>query len=466
MKRLLYRLCLSALTLGAVSCNAYLDIKPKGALIPETTADYETMLNYVQITKGGDPYPLYMTDDVYLPDQSLGFGGSFATSSPSVQNLYTFQQEVFGESEDDALWNNAYQRMYYFNVLIDKVMGATGSDDATKRALRAEALLGRAYEYLMLVNVYAKHYDSATATRDLGVPLILDDAIERSGLVRATVAEVYARVESDLIEALRDLPEKPRANAFRASRAAGYALLSRMYLYKGDYDKALANAKLALDTNSTLIDLSQYRVLNPMGAIGRIDVPERDQNPENIYLRVAGYAYGMSAQVFVSDDLLALYDQDKDMRYQLYMVNNFGPLSFPRPLWMPFITSNIGMATPELYLIAAECEARQGNTAAALTYLNALRSKRIQDAVALSATSSEEALDLVLAERRRELALTGNFRLIDLKRLSKEPRYAKLVVHSVAGEDYRLESGSARYVLPIPTRVMNFNTGTMVQNAR
>ena len=48
-----------------------------------------------------------------------------------------------------------------------------------KQALIAEAKVCRAFEYLSLVNVYAKHYDSVTANSDLGVPVILSEDINK-----------------------------------------------------------------------------------------------------------------------------------------------------------------------------------------------------------------------------------------------------------------------------------------------
>lgn len=49
------------------SCDQYLDIQPKGEIIPETAADYEAMLNEPQLLKASASYPIYMTDDVFLP---------------------------------------------------------------------------------------------------------------------------------------------------------------------------------------------------------------------------------------------------------------------------------------------------------------------------------------------------------------------------------------------------------------
>ena len=77
-----------------------------------------------------------------------------------------------------------------------------------KRSLRAEALVGRAFEYLTLVNAYANHYDKNTAATDPGVPLMLDKEINKSNLERATVQQVYDQILIDLDTAALYLPSK------------------------------------------------------------------------------------------------------------------------------------------------------------------------------------------------------------------------------------------------------------------
>ena len=73
-------------------------------------------------------------------------------------------------------------------------------------------------------------------------------------------------------------------------------------------------------------------------------------------------------------------------------------------------------------------------------------------------------LQEVLNERRRELIGTG-LRWFDLKRLNKEPRFAKTVIHELDGEVYTLEPNGNNYVLPIPPQVLAFNPN-MIQNPR
>lgn len=114
-----------------------------------------------------------MTDDVFMPYEDDMTGGFVSLELPN-QHLYAFNSEIFGEGESDGLWEYSYNRIYYYNVVIDDIMGATQDTEEHKKQLRAEALVGRAFEYLTLVNAYANHYDPSTAATDPGVPLMLD----------------------------------------------------------------------------------------------------------------------------------------------------------------------------------------------------------------------------------------------------------------------------------------------------
>lgn len=464
MNTKIYKLLLGVCLVLLASCDDYLDIKPKGVVIPERCEDYEGLLNYAQLMKASDSYPNFMTDDVFIPYDDDMTGGYRGLILPE-QRLYTFSSETYGDGESDFLWEGSYNRIYTYNVIIDNVMGSTEATEEHKKQVRAEALVGRAFEYLTLVNAYAKHYDPSTAATDPGVPLMLDENINKTGLQRASVQEVYDQIKIDLDEASLNLPEKPVLNAFRASKPVGYGMLARMYLYMGDYKKALENAKISLKHNSTLLSLLPYKVLDPEQWIGRLDVPARADNPENIYIRLAPWVFGMTTKIYGSEDLMALFDKEKDQRYLLYFTRYIGGIECDYDLWAPYLYANMAMATPEIYLIAAECEARIGSKDKAMEYINTLRDNRIFDNVALSASDNKEALKLVFEERRRELTMLGCTRLIDLKRLNREPEFVKTIVHEVNGVQYILKPDDPKYIFPIPPTVLRFNPD-MIPNIR
>ena len=447
-------------------CNDYLDIKPKGEKIPTTVSDYETLLNYESVQKVSDTYPTYLTDDVYLPDVAQGTTTPGLNSvDQSILNLYLFKKDVFGEAQDDGFWFASYNRIYYYNTVIDNIMNADGSDEQQKLSIRAEALISRALEYLYLVNGYAKYYDVRTAESDPGVPLILDEDISKKNLVRASVKDVYAQIQSDLQTALPNLPMQAKGNAFRASKAAGYGVLAKMYLYMGNYAEALKAANEVLEINNSLLDLKKYAVVKPQSSIGRTNVPQDIDNPENIYIKFAPYVYGLSSKVFGSDELISLFSED-DMRLQVYFTKNFRNIPTDKYVWAPYLRANLAVSSPEIYLIAAECEAREGSVERAIALINKLRDNRIKNNTDIVAIDRSDALQKVLEERRRELAMSGMMRYIDLKRLNQESQFAKTVTHVTGEGTFSLEPNSPLYVLPIPAKVMRFNKNSMKQNER
>jgi hypothetical protein len=104
-----------------------------------------------------------------------------------------------------------------------------------------------------------------------GVPLKLDEttAIVDEGLPRATAAETYAQIETDLTEAAAVLPQSWPAGDFgRATRGAALTLLAKSYLQSAGAFGVTANYQKAMDTfrqvqglGYSLVPGAQYRSL-------------------------------------------------------------------------------------------------------------------------------------------------------------------------------------------------------------
>lgn len=464
------------ITIVALSgCKKYLDIKPKGYTIPEFYDDYERLLNNSELYGVSSSYPVYLTDDAQSgeakdPNKPADYPGY----SLFKRNLYEFKPgRIFESGQSDRFYEAAYEHIFVYNTIINNIENVKDGTLAGRLQLKAEAQIGRAFEYLTIVNAYAAHYDPATAGTDLGVPLVLTEDINVK-YKRATVAEVYSQIRKDLDEALPHLALKAPSN-FHPTKSVGYAFLSRMYLYMGKYAEALENANEALKLNSNLIDYRIYT--NKKGTWGRVCTiadqtvvfPRPNESNESIWSRFGASSYGnVFAELYASGDLLDVYQKDlpanaTDQRLKLFFCDgqaNFGGAItvFPgRKLWAAYVEFNHGFGTPELYLIAAECEARVGSKDVALQHLNKLRNMRIAGNQPLVAATKDEALRMALEERRRETAYQGSTRLIDLKRLNKDPRFAKTVTHKNGTETYTLPANDKRYILPLPPNVLEFN---------
>lgn len=482
MKALSY-LFIAAGVLALQGCDDFLGNKPKGYTIPEYYEDYAKLLNHQSLTSTSDVALNFITDDILLTsrDETTVSWFDYSGKDDQQRNLYSFKHgQVLTPGNDDQLWNGAYANIFTYNAVINNIMGVPDATDQQKRAVRAEALVGRAFEYLNLVNIYGKQYDPQTAATDYGVPLVLSENVGSSATyIRNSVAEVYQRISDDLKEATPDLPDKP-ANVYHPGKSIGYAFQARMFLYMGDYKQALENADKALEIDNKLVDYTLYTTKN--STFGRIVLadnhdetfPDDIHNTENIFMRQLNGTSYLFKSVAASKDLLDVYKSHlsangEDMRLRLFfatdeanftMNENADPEKFAGySTYCPYLTLNVGFTTPEIYLIAAECEARTGSISRALELLNALRDKRIRNNVHYTtqdAPDAKAALRLVLDERRREFALCGPTRLFDLKRLNQDPDFAKTITHSADGQTWTLPAGDPRYIMPVPQTVLDF----------
>ncbi len=474
MKKTLFSAVIAALI--CMSCDSYLDVKPKGFTIPELVNDYTQLLNSVSLIRASPAYPDYLTDHVQSGDGvDVNRGASFEAYGTMKKNLYTFSHgAIFEDGETDPYWETAYNHIFTYNVVINHVLEAKDGSLQERKRLWAEAKVGRAFEYLSLVNIYSKHYNPATADQDLGLPYILSEDITKS-YSRVSVAEIYALVEADLKEALPHLALSA-GHKFQALKTVGFAFLSRMNLYKGNYKEARENAQEALKLNSYLEDYSLYtnKTKTTWGRVclktdENTPFPEIRLNNETIWGRMGTSSSGsLNSEVYASSDLIATYKQDiaagaKDLRYELFFCRDtafFGAnvTRFPgRVLWAPYIDFNTGFSTPELFLTLAECEARIGSSVEALNLLNTLRDKRIENNVHIAGLTNAQTLKLVLEERQREMPFLGSMRLVDLKRLDVTGDLRKNLLHQVDGKTYEMSSSDARMILPVPPKVLSLN---------
>lgn len=429
-------ICLTVIML--VSCKKFLEVKPKGIIIPEKVADYEGLLNSRTMTM---TFPVNLLD---FTDDNLN---DITSNNPSsTANGYYWRPILtVNEKADPDVWGPLYHTIYATNVIINNVMAATEGTTEKKKSVLGEALVVRATCYLDLLTVFAKAYDPLTAASDPGVPLMTSTNVTDKTPPRASVKVVLELLISDLERAAADLPTS-NLNRYRATKYSAYGLLSRIYLYMADYQNALKYSDLALTAPNRVLDYNTY----PTGD----DMPVYDKNPE-VLLQRSGYNGGSPVFMLYSDDLKSYFNDD-DLRYSFLTVENnegFGRGSLPG-------FYNFGITVPELLLTRAEVLARQKNFNDAMTVINELRKNRIKTAAYAdqTAASGEEALTKVLMERRRELAYSG-LRWFDMKRLDNEGRMPEVrrINPVTQAVEAVLSPGSPNYTFEIPVRVSMFN---------
>ena len=162
------------------SCSDWLQIKPKGIIIPEKTEDYQLLLSQTASNGVSVGWIRSYGNDLYVSDDMLLNDGTYLNKiSESARKAYTWSDNIYLEIEEDPDWNHLYNQIYVANIIIREVMSSIGSENL-KKQLYAEALAQRSFAYWILVNLYSKQYNPASAANDLGVPLLSNPVLEGS----------------------------------------------------------------------------------------------------------------------------------------------------------------------------------------------------------------------------------------------------------------------------------------------
>jgi len=450
----LFLLCATLMT---ASCRkeALLNAKPSTSLvIPSSIQDFQAILDATLTMNVTPSLGEASADNYYLTDTK------FQSAQPVVQNTYLWAKDIFGASTNIDDWNYPYEQVFNANVVLEGLakMQATASNQQDINTLTGYALFYRAYAFFNVAQVFAPPYDSTTASSDLGIPLRLSSDITAPS-IRATVKDTYAQIIDDLNRACKLTPTAlPTANRNRPSRPAVYACLARVYQSMRAYKEAGAAADSALQLYSSLIDYNTVAVAT---------LPFKNNNAETIFQsNFSSYAQTLIPVIgiaIIDSNLYRSYAAN-DLRLSLYFRVVSG-VPGPRGGYSGSLFTFSGLATDELYLIRAESYARAGQASLAMADLNTLLSKRFTTGtfIPYTATDAADALQQILAERRKELELRGGLRWMDLRRLNKEG-YNITLTRVVNGQTYTLPPNSPLYTLPIPPDVITLSGIT--QNAR
>lgn len=424
-----------------MACNQYLDINPVGKTTLVTVAHYDQWLNDLEVVGYVDYRLDYLADNVDIPSLTV------PTTGDSYLAYLWEEQYNSSTTVQPHPWGDHYAAINKYNTVLVGIDEATEGTDEEKSALKAEALLGRAMEYLYLVNEYGLVYDSTTADEDLAVPFVTSNDVGEAIPSRATVQDIYEHIIADIQTAIPDLPTDNSDNRFRGCVAAAYSVLARTYLYAGDYTAAAQNAQLALDNgNAVMLDFNVSITTQQLLSL-RADV---------IYARQGGLS--MTGTL----DFMRMYDPN-DLRLTTWYGSTNGFAFTERgDSYIDFVVmlDNRGTSAQEMKLIIAESAARNGDLATALQQLNDIRKNRFADSdyVELTDTDQETVIDLALKERILELPFCG-LRWFDMRRLDKKGEMTTIQRFD-RNEDVvaTLAPNSPKYTLQIPIQVMVYHT--------
>lgn len=378
----------------------------------------------------------YGTRYLLFPDMmggNLSHTGTFP-SFAQIANRVTLADNV----EVTNIWATLYNGINRSNQIIDKVPKINDPAFTNQAATIAEAQFLRAFHYFNLLRYWG------------GVPLKLKptDAVLQSELQlpRNSVTEVYQQILADLNAAIPNLPTS--GSNFRATRAAAYALLARVNLYRSstglanEYQQAIDNAVLA-SAGRTLAPVFSdlYAARNTNEVIWQVESNSQDQNSIAFFLLPT--ANGGRNELRPSSGLQAAYAMTDVRRIQTNSTNQ--ALKYFRPSTGDDYAIIFRLAEMLLTRAEALVERNTGSDLTdAITIINQIRTRA--GIGNYTGVVTQTALrDEVFLQRRLELALEGHY-FFDLVRTGR----AASVLTSPP-------FNSNQAVFPIPLRELQAN---------
>jgi len=356
------------------------------------------------------------------------------------------QLENFTFNASNTNFSDTYARHYFAISMANfAIEGITTSpiDEDMKTRLLGEARFLRGILYFGLVRVFAE------------VPLVLEGDEELMP-AKNSVDEIYTQIISDLEYAINALPDSYPKNAGlgRATNGAAYGVLAKVYLTRGEWQKAIDHALPII--NSPLYNLwpdyaDAFRLANENGqetifgvgfgdAGGAISFWEVGQfNVRLLPSELRGVIPGVNAQGWqvVTQNLYDAFEDGDRRKTVTFMTEVAGdPLDeiYIRKYWDEIgepMAGNTAVDFPymrysEVLLIYAEALNENGGpTAEAYDAINQVRRRARFDGISdqdvlpdLSGLTQDEFRDAVLLERRKELVGEGH-RWFDLVRMNK-----------------------------------------------
>ncbi|WDF64495.1 RagB/SusD family nutrient uptake outer membrane protein [Flavobacterium sp. KACC 22763] len=456
--------CLLALGLTLASCENYLDDIPKGSKTPTTLADFEAFLRDEYTNQRVDVLPaLHVLNDQFVNAATLSSNRLYNANYMWDENANRIELKP----SDEGTYYGGYQGISTFNLIIENALTTTKATEQEQRVVWAQAKLLRAMNYFNLVNFYADTYVASTASTKLSVPLITSANINAPSK-QVTIQELYDFILNDIKDALPYLP-KVSQTALHPNLGAGYAFNARVNLQMNNYAEALKNADLALAENNKLYDWIGY--YNANKAV--IDVPNSyttTPSPMGFnYVENYTFRHGSSSNLGAEFDIpveRAQRFETGDARFiSRWKIRTVGAeTSYRRTLTGAFNFG--GITTVEVYLIKAECLARDNKISEALGVLNTVRKTRILPASYqdISTADKTTALNAIYRTKNNELIMTL-IPYADARRLNAEGIYKVSFTKVVGGKTYTLSSDSHLWTSPFPQGAINNpGNGTITQN--
>ena len=470
------------------SCDDFLDREPvEQVSISQQFSSVSGLLSALNGAYGeyesiySDLYFLYadaISGNVkFAPDQQ-----GFADVPTQFLPVYSFEEQS-NEGTFTSFYNDAYGLINALNLILENIDDVPDLDPQKRQEVIAESLAMRASIHFDLSKLFAQSYNFSENGQHLGVVYNTRTLVAGEDFPsRETLAETYNLIESDFIEAISLFSETqaldfgPSTSYFNELNVR--ALLSRLYLYQGNWQNVIEQADLVLNSDVSLTPraslVQEWSNFEPISETLFEFTPPLTGDEGTVSSSVSSFfevvivndevlEYG---RYTASIDLISLYE-DNDIRGEegLLLTQNIPTQTATEVVDLPYtftqkFPANDGavmIRLSEVLLNKAEAHARLGEDIQAQTSLQTIR-ERADPNAELIMLNGQDLRDEILLERRRELAFEGHL-VFDLARTGQSIVRNDGCNISICQLDYP----NNRFILPIPESSILINEN-MVQN--
>lgn len=356
------------------------------------------------VLAGGNSYGMGTLLDTYTDNLDC-----FYNDTNGTMDIYE-NQPMDTNNTIETVWNTAYEQIYYANSLVVGLTNSQAIDTDTKAQLIGETIVLRSLIYYYLAELFGAIPYTTSIDYQYNRQL---DKMEEEVLYQQLITDVM-EVMDGMAVSYRDT-ERTYVN-----RSVASLVLAKLYSTLGDYAATEQWASEVLGNELYSFETNLEEVFHNVGAHILWQMPPQlagNATPEATFYffeDAAPHAYALT------EDLVSSFS-DADMRKQQWMIPvTVGGTTWYRVAKYQNIADNtneysIVFRMGEVYLLLAEALVQQGQTTAALPYINAIRTRA--GLLPLSNGSAEELLDVILQESRHEFFTEGGHRFLDLKRM-------------------------------------------------
>lgn len=206
------------------SCNNFLD------QLPDSRSPLNNKEQIAELLTSAYPKASYIGFCEVMSDNAgeASEGSFYDSNARAFAWSDNYQPDAYDSPQ--TYWSACYAAIAVANQALE----AIPENDKLYNAQRGEALVARAYSHFMLVNLFSKFYDQATAGNDPGIPyLTKPDTKMLTKYDRKSVAYVYEMIEKDLVAGMPLIDNNEyKVPGFHFNRSATYAFATRFYLFK------------------------------------------------------------------------------------------------------------------------------------------------------------------------------------------------------------------------------------------